>query len=59
MKMNEFHKPFINALILVAIVTVFAMFSTDYIVRYYFEPYQNTTLFTSEQSQLSTDWGKE
>lgn len=59
MKTKEFHEPFIKALVLVAIVTVFTMISTNYIVRYYLEPHLNTHKFTSEQSQLSTDWGKE
>lgn len=59
MKNNEFHQPFIKALILVAIVTVFTMISTDYIVRYCLEPHQNTSTFTSQNSQYSSDWGKE
>ena len=32
---NEFHKPFIKSLLLIAIVTVFAMVSSKYIVNYY------------------------
>ena len=32
---NEYHQPFIKSLILVAIVTVFAMVSSKYIVHYY------------------------
>lgn len=59
MKTKEFHEPFIKALILVAIVTVFTMISTDYIVRYYLEPYNNTPVFTSQNSQYESDWGKE
>ena len=59
MKTKEFHEPFIKALVLVAIVTVFTMISTEYIVRYYMEPHLNTTIFTSEQSKFSSDWGKE
>jgi hypothetical protein len=54
MKTQEFHKPFINALVLVALVTVFTMISSRYIVRYYVQPYENTHLFTSEQSQFSS-----
>lgn len=59
MKTSEFHQPFIKALVLVAIVTVFTMISSRYIVKYYIESHLNTYQFTSEQSQLSTDWGKE
>jgi hypothetical protein len=32
---NEFHKPFIKSLLLVAIITVFAMVSSKYIINYY------------------------
>ena len=52
MKTEEFHKPFIHALVLVAIITVFSMASTKYLVRYYLEPYTNTTIFTSDNSQF-------
>lgn len=51
MKTKEFHEPFIKSLILVAIVTVFTMASTKYLVKYYLEPYTNTTVFTSDQSE--------
>ena len=51
MKTEEFHKPFIKTLMLVAIVTVFSMASTKYLVKYYLSPYQNTTVFTSDQSE--------
>jgi hypothetical protein len=51
MKINEFHEPFIKSLILVAIVTVFTMASTKYLVKYYLSPYTNTTVFTSDQSE--------
>ena len=32
---NEYHKPFIKSLILVALVTVFAMVSSRFVVNYY------------------------
>jgi hypothetical protein len=54
MKTSEFHEPFIKALALVAIVTVFTMISSRYIVRYYIESNKNTIEFTSEQSQFSS-----
>jgi hypothetical protein len=51
---NEFHKPFIKSLILVAVVTVFAMVSSKYIVEYYinqsFYPYK-TIEYSSQKSQ--------
>jgi len=51
MKIEEFHKPFIKTLMLIAIVTVFSMASTKYLVRYLLQPYENTTVFTSDQSE--------
>lgn len=51
---NEFHKPFIQSLIIVAIITVFAMISSKYIVEYYinhsFYPYKNIE-YSSQKSQ--------
>jgi hypothetical protein len=32
---NEFHKPFIKSLLLVAVVTVFAMVSSKYVIDFY------------------------
>jgi hypothetical protein len=32
---NEFHKPFIKSLLIVALVTVFAMISSKYIIEAY------------------------
>ena len=55
LKTKEFHEPFIKALTLVAIVTVFTMISTKYLVRYYLEPYTNTTTFTSDNSQFHSN----
>lgn len=51
MKTKEFHEPFIHTLVLVAIITVFSMASTKYLVRYLLQPYENTTVFTSDQSE--------
>jgi hypothetical protein len=35
MRTNEFHKPFIQSLVLVAFVTVFGMVSSRYVINYY------------------------
>lgn len=52
--MNEFHEPFIKSLIIVAVVTVFAMVSSHYIVDYYskmnFSPLK-TIEYSSQKSQ--------
>lgn len=36
MNKNDFHVPFIQSLIIVAIVTVFAMIGSHYLVDYYY-----------------------
>jgi ABC-type spermidine/putrescine transport system permease subunit II len=50
---NELHKPFIKSLILAAIVTIFAMVSSKYVVEYYgnysFSP-KKTTEYSSQKS---------
>ena len=48
--MNEFHKPFIKNLILIALVTMFAMILTDKITNYYVSRSYNTPSFTSQNS---------
>ena len=52
---NEYHKPFIQSLILVAFVTVFTMVSTRYIITSYAK-YKISPAKTSEySSQKSGD----
>lgn len=54
MNSEEFHKPFIKALITVAIVTVFAMVSSRFVVEYYMNlsiSSQKTIEYSSQQSQ--------
>ena len=41
-KINEFHKPFIHALILVGLVTGISMISTRYLVNYILTYHYNT-----------------
>jgi len=53
MRTNEFHKSFIQSLIIVAIVTVFAMVSSRYMVEYYFNmviPPAKTLEYSSQKS---------
>jgi hypothetical protein len=54
---NEYHKPFIKSLILVAFVTVFAMVSSRYVVNYYYNhnflPVK-TLEYSSQKSPEST-----
>jgi hypothetical protein len=53
MRTNEFHKSFIQSLIIVAIVTVFAMVSSRYMVNYYFNtviPPAKTLEYSSQKS---------
>lgn len=44
---EEFHKPFIKSLIIAAIVTVFAMVSSNFVVNYYYKHSLNPVIFTS------------
>jgi hypothetical protein len=51
---NEYHKPFIKSMILVAFVTVFAMVSSKYVVNYYFNTKispAKTLEYSSQKSQ--------
>lgn len=52
---HEFHKPFIGALILTAIVTVVSIVSSRYIVGYYMGQTLKTPIFTSQESQNSLE----
>lgn len=47
---NEFHKPFIKSLILVAFVTVFAMVSSKYVANYYI----NTKFYPAKSIEYSS-----
>ena len=51
---NEFHKPFIKSIIIVAFTTLIAMFSTKYIIEIYrtLPPsYQKSYEYSSQKSQ--------
>ena len=54
---EEFHKPFIKSLIVVGLVTVFAMVSSRFLVDYYMDhnllPYP-TIEYSSQKSQDQT-----
>jgi len=58
MRTNEFHKSFIQSLIIVAIVTMFAMVSSRYMVEYYFNtitPPVKTLEYSSQKSYETTN----
>ena len=44
---EDFHKPFIKSLLIVALFTIFAMVSSRYVVDYYYSVYKNTPVYTS------------
>jgi hypothetical protein len=50
MKTDEFHKPFIKSLLLIIIVTMFAMVLSDKLINYYSSLSYKTTVFASENS---------
>jgi hypothetical protein len=57
--MNEFHKPFIKSLVLIAIVTMFAMVSSRYLLNFHSNTYYKTLEYSSQKSQFGTVYGKE
>ncbi len=50
MKNDEFHVPFIQSLIIVALVTVFTMSFAHYYIPKLFDSYQNSHEYTSSPS---------
>jgi hypothetical protein len=52
---EDFHKPFIKSLVIVAIVTLFALVSSKYIVNYYI----NTDYLPPETTQKQLESSKE
>lgn len=52
---EDFHKPFIKSLVIVAIVTLFALVSSKYIVNYY----MNTKYLPPEHTESSTEKSQE
>lgn len=57
--MKEFHKPFIKSLVLVAVVAVFAMVSSNYLVNYYSKNHTKTIEYSSSHSQFKAVYDKE
>jgi hypothetical protein len=57
--MNEFHKPFIKSLIVIAVVTMFAIVSSRTIVNYYSGLQYKTIEYSSHNSQIGSAYGKE
>jgi len=47
---EEFHKPFLKGLIVVALVTLFSMVSSRYIIDYYLTQSYKTPIYTSNES---------
>jgi uncharacterized membrane protein AbrB (regulator of aidB expression) len=52
-KFEEFHVPFIKNLVFVALVTVVSMISVRYYLTTTLSLPQNTTIYTSSESQIS------
>lgn len=52
--MKEFHKPFLQSLIVVAIVTAFSMILSHKLVDYYYHQHLKTPYFTSQKFQESS-----
>jgi hypothetical protein len=52
---NEFHRPFIKNMVVVALVTVFAMILSHKLMNLYKTEDQNTPIFTTYKSYISSD----
>jgi hypothetical protein len=52
---EEFHKPFVKSLLLVAFVTVFAMISSRYVANYY----TNTKFYPAKTIEYSSQKSQE
>ena len=52
-KFEEFHVPFIKNLVFVALVTVVSMISVRYYLTNSLSASQQSSLYTSEQSQIT------
>jgi hypothetical protein len=50
MKNDEFHVPFIQSLIIIAVVTVFSMSFAHYYIPRMYDSYQNSQEYTSYKS---------
>jgi|688.fasta_scaffold397451_2 hypothetical protein len=55
MKTEEFHKPFIKSLALIALVTIFSMVSSHYIINYYSKLSIKTIKYSSQKSHESIE----
>lgn len=51
--MNEIHHSFIKSLVIVAIVTIVSMASARYFVTRVLDSDNNSSVFTSQKSQIS------
>ena len=52
-KFEEFHVPFIKNLVFVALVTVVSMISVRYYLTNSLSAYSQSSVYTSEQSQIT------
>lgn len=55
MNKDDFHIPFLHGMIVVAIVTVVSMAFAHYFISDRYFPLQKSTIFTSSESQFSSE----
>ncbi len=58
MNNQEFHKPFLKSMIIIAFTTIIAMTTSKYVVKYYMEHRQRdiiNTSFETKQPQNSSE----
>lgn len=58
MNKDDFHIPFVKSLVIVAIVTVFAMVSSHYLVNYYCSHYHYQYSSSQYATPVSSERGK-
>jgi len=58
MKNDEFHVPFIQSLIIVALVTVFSMTFAHFYIPKLYDSYQNSQEYTSSSSYNQAKTGQ-
>lgn len=58
MKNDEFHVPFIQSLVIVAVVTVFSMAFAHFYVPQLYKSYQESQQYTTSQSYNTANAGE-
>lgn len=55
-KVEEFHVPFINNLVIIGMITIICMISTHFFIHYTFQSPSEHPQYTSDRSQNELEW---